>query len=982
MESVTREKVTAIVVCHRRDLSFLADTLVGLREQIHGPDHIVVAVPSLDSPFVQPVHAQLDPDGEHIQLVHGAGKNLGQVIAGLELPESDWLWILHADSRPEPAALDTLLRTGEGSNRIGVVGPKQIAWEDADSPVLLEVGIRATRSARRVPEVEAGERDQGQYDSRIDVLAVGTAGALVRRSMWDELGGLDPFLGPFGEGLEFSRRARRAGYRVVVDPAAVVRHARAGLGENPDRSYAQRRSAQIYNSLLAAPGALVPLYVLGYLLLALPRSLARLVTKDTALAWAELGAGARVLTMLDDVVRGRRRIAKVASVGADALTALEARPADIRSARRESKRSAKEAKILAEQPDPLTIKARADLARHSRRGGLVSVAIAALVAVVFFLPVFSAGVLSGGGLAADTTGAPDLARLIWSGWLDSGSGHAYAVDPLWVAMLPFLVLGRPFGLTLGALATGMLYLAIPAAAFFAYLAAGRMSASWVVRTVAALAWVVAPPFMAALADGQIGAVVVHVTLPVALFAIAGAWRGSARSLGLLALAFGVLAAATPLFAAVAIVVAVIGVAGRPGQRKRWLWVPVPALLLLAPSLGAFSPGLLFAQPGVPTGATPALVMVDQVRTDPVLLVAVASVFGAAALALLRLHRRWWIRLGWLILAAGLGVAALAPTFTVGYRLVTGGYESVEGSPIVGYSLAWLGAWIAIICGSHGLRTAMRRRSFGATQIVGGLVMLALPLAVVAAGGRGLQTVWEEEPVLGANAPALPALGVEAEARHERVLALTPTSEGVSAELWRGQGIELHEYTMARGQAMDPDSADSALADAVAGLTRGSGDGAELADHAIAIVLVPPAGEGESPEFRSQLVGRLHTIPGLQYVTTGEAGTFWRVTEPADRARADAGLASGVVNAEGEVTGPGTLSLAERADARWVATLDGQRLETIEDSWAQAWQLPDAGDVHIDYVDRVHRVTVVAQFVALLASLVTALPLRRRVGGIE
>ena len=37
---------------------------------------------------------------------------------------------------------------------------------------------------------------------------------------------------------------------------------------------------------------------------------------------------------------------------------------------------------------------------------------------------------------------------------------------------------------------------------------------------------------------------------------------------------------------------------------------------------------------------------------------------------------------------------------------------------------------------------------------------------------------------------------------------------------------------------------------------------------------------------------------------------------------------------------------------------------------------------IDYVDPLGRGLVLAQFTALLASLITSLPLRRRVGGIE
>lgn len=983
---VTREKVTAIVVCHGRDLSFFADTLHALQAQIHQPEAVVVLVPSMEERFVSPVRECFGLEDQRVHITPASGANLAQMLAGADFHDADWLWLLHADSAPAERALDALLRAGEGSNRIAVVGPKQIAWETAPAPVLLEVGIRATRSGRRVPEVEPGERDQGQYDSRTDVLAVGTAGALVRRSAWDELGGLDPFLGPFGDGLEFSRRARRAGYRVVVEPQAVVRHGRSGLGG--DRSFAERRRAQIYNALIAArPGAVV-VNILGFFLLAFARSAARLVVKEPGLAWAELKAGLSVVTMVDDVVRGRRRLAQVSTVGPEALSALEAKPADIRHARRESRRSAKEAKILAERPDPLTIKARADLARHSRNGALITAAVSVLAAVAFFLPVFSSGVLAGGGLAADRTQAPDLARIIWTGWLNSGDGLPYAVDPLWAVLLPFLFVGHPFGMTLGALATGVLYLAMPAAALGAYLAAGRLTTSWVVRTVLSLAWIVAPSFGAALWSGQIGAVVSHVLLPVAVFAIAGAWRGSARNLGLAALVFGALAAAAPVFGLVAVLVAVLGLFLRPGQRKRWLWIPAPALAMLAPTLrGGLSPDLLFAQAGVPTR--------DQFVLDTGLAAApLIVVVAVAALALVRLHRMWQIRLGWLISAAGLVVVALAPFAQVGRELVPGGYVTLGASTAVGYSIAWLGLWVSIVAGADRLRTAMRRRSFGLIQITGGLAMVALPLAVVAMGGRWVALA-AGEPELGAKTPVVPALAEEAFSRNERVLSLTLTSEGMTAELWRGAGMELHEFTMARGlneaaavaAGATADAANIDFGDAVAGLFAGTAQAATaLADHAINIVLVPPLADGDSPEFRAQLVGRLHTVPGLQYVTTGEAGTFWRVAQETRRISADgATLTDGLLGARGSID-PGqarTLTLAERADARWRATVGGTELEAGQ-GWNQTWAVPAgmSGKLTVSFVDPVNRGLVVAQLATMLASFVVTLPLRRRVGGIE
>ncbi len=997
---VTREKVTAIVVCHGRDLSFLGKTLHGLSSQTHQPDRIVVAVPNHDSEAVQPIYEHLDTDSESVTIATAHGENLGQMVSEIALDDADWLWLLHADSAPEQDALDTLLRRGERSNRIAVVGPKQIAWDDDGVPVVVEVGIRATRTARRVPEIEEDERDQGQYDSRTDVLAVGTAGMLVRRAAWDELGGFDPHLGPFGDGLEFSRRARKAGYRVVVEPKAVVRHARTGLGDNNDTTYARRRSAQLYNALLAAPAPLVPFMVVFYVLIAPLRAIRRLIFKEPRLAWAELRGAASMLGSLGALARGRRRLANVATVGTDALAELESRPAEIRAALKESRRSKKEAKMLAEQPDPLTIKARADLAAHTWRGAVLTFALAVAFAIIFHLNTFSSGVLSGGGLAADTTQGTELARIAWSGWLDSGDGHPLPLDPLWIVTLPFLLLGQPFGATLGALATAILYAAIPLAAMFAYLGAGRLSKSWVVRIVLATLWIVAPSFIDALHTGRIGAVVAHALIPLAAYAVMGAWQGSVSVFGLASLALGALSAAAPVYLVIAIVLAVTGFVFNAGRRRRWVWLPIPALAALAPTLRTHpDPFLAFAEAGVPTGSSSARTMIGLVTVDMWAWIPLAAVATVATLALLRIHRMWWVRAGWLIAAAGLVHAAASQYVDVATRPVAGGYQTIEAGPHLGLSLAWFGLWFAIGAGAHALRTAMRKRNFGGTQIIGGLAMIALPIATVTMGGWWLWFANETEPVLGAHAPAVPALADEALGRHERVLALSMSSHGVAAELWRGHGIELHEFSMARGLASADltaaaesaglgvgDEASIDLSNVTLGLLTGSETAAQdLGTHAVSVVLIPPRDEGVSEEFRAELVGRLQTVPGLQYVTDGPTGTFWRVSEQSSRVHAEgADVRAGVIRADGRVpatAGERELRLAERAYEYWVASVDGHELASSPTSWNQAWTIPPGvgGEVDISYVDPVHRGLSVMQVVAAVASIIVALPIRRRRG---
>ena len=60
-----------------------------------------------------------------------------------------------------------------------------------------------------------------------DVLAVSSAGMLVRRDIWRDLKGFDPRLPIFRDDIDFGWRARRAGHRVAVAPDAVVYHAQA-----------------------------------------------------------------------------------------------------------------------------------------------------------------------------------------------------------------------------------------------------------------------------------------------------------------------------------------------------------------------------------------------------------------------------------------------------------------------------------------------------------------------------------------------------------------------------------------------------------------------------------------------------------------------------------------------------------------------------------------------------------------------------------
>lgn len=205
---------------------YLKQTLTALRACRYPITSLVVVDTAADTTLTP---AQLRPYAPlHYSQVKA--NNLGQAVRlarANNLEAVDYLWMLHDDSAPDPECLGQLVQAFENSTTLGIAGPKALDWDKPET--LASVGIHATRGGERLTPFDSGEVDQGQYDGISDVLAVGTAGLLIKAQLLDRLRGTNPLLGKFTEGLELGRRARMAGYRVCLVPAARIYHAQAGL---------------------------------------------------------------------------------------------------------------------------------------------------------------------------------------------------------------------------------------------------------------------------------------------------------------------------------------------------------------------------------------------------------------------------------------------------------------------------------------------------------------------------------------------------------------------------------------------------------------------------------------------------------------------------------------------------------------------------------------------------------------------------------
>jgi GT2 family glycosyltransferase len=223
----------------------------------------------------------------------------GEVVrAGLDLipatsgAEPDWVWLLHDDSSPDADALEQLLAAAGEHPEVAIFGPKLREWPSLRR--LIELGVTISGTGRRETGLERGEYDQGQHDERRVVLAVNTAGMLVRREVLDELG-FDPALGFFGNDIDFGWRAARAGHSTMVAPEALVFHAEAAhRGQRTSRLAAhhhrQERQAAIFTLLANGSGRGLPFRILRLTLGTLLRALGFLLVRAPSEARDELVA--------------------------------------------------------------------------------------------------------------------------------------------------------------------------------------------------------------------------------------------------------------------------------------------------------------------------------------------------------------------------------------------------------------------------------------------------------------------------------------------------------------------------------------------------------------------------------------------------------------------------------------------------------------------------------------------------------------------
>lgn len=874
------------VVAGRNGEQAAKQTLRAIEDQTRTPDAVVgVDVASSDNTATV-LKSSIDTVVRLRSRV-GFGQALQQGIAELPDPdEGDWLWFLAHDSAPAEDALERLTATVEANRRVAIVGPKVMRAHDPAT--INEFGETMTPFGASI-RLAAGDLDQGQHDNRSDVMGVAVAGMLVRRDVFEALGGFDSALPSIDAGLDLGVRARLAGHQVTVQPdARVSRNGGPELFGAKSVSDAALtgigRKAQLHRRFAYAPAWAVVVHWLLLLPQALVRSIGHLLAKRPAAIVSEFAAAFAAMFSFGAVAAARKRIRRTKRAQWSDLTPLRISWRAVRNRRR-----------LAGDDEVVNTRVADERVGFVQGGTLWVFGIALLVGVLMTLPVLTSAVAAGGGLLP----LGDFGQL-WAGALwgdrEATGGVVGPADSfqILVALLGSLTFWQP---SLAIIIT--LLLAPALSSVTAWVLVRRVTRIAWVPAVAAAVWALAPTLLTSVHEGRFGAVVAHIALPLVAYGIIRA-HSLMRAAALGAVCMAVVAAGAPSLLPALLVGVAVGILwfllrARFGAAGRGAFMLIPVALLFVPLAIAQTrrgtPLAMLADPGIPLSyaAPDAAVLAAQLPDAPLgTLAALFSQFG--------LTGSEWPMIITLALTAPLTILAFTAPFMrsgpgiAGIALALAGFvtavasSGIELTAYRGDSAAiWTGPGISLmllglmIAASVALGVLDFRG-----KVPGALVALC---AVIAGGGTVAGAMLSPALVTPAPERTMPALVVAAAAEDPDLgtLVIEQADGALLVSLVRGSGTTYGDVQTYTTTASEPAEDRTELSQLAVDLVSGSSVDAQqhLQEQGIGFVVLRE-GAGNDLAQLDSMQRSLNQRGDLQEVGQTDAGLLWKTqVEAAD-----------------------------------------------------------------------------------------------------
>jgi GT2 family glycosyltransferase len=180
------------------------------------------------------------------------GRNIG--ISRAIREDVKYVYTLDNDLTIEPTTISELVSLMERRPDVGCAG--SIIYHHDKPDLIFSAGQYINWTQNIVTTREANKRDVGQLEECAEVDYVGTGAMLTRKSVFKQVGLLDPgFIGYGYEDTDFGLRTKRAGYKVVCFTRSRVWHRPfTGIGKYSfKKKYLEARNAIRFVRMYGTP---------------------------------------------------------------------------------------------------------------------------------------------------------------------------------------------------------------------------------------------------------------------------------------------------------------------------------------------------------------------------------------------------------------------------------------------------------------------------------------------------------------------------------------------------------------------------------------------------------------------------------------------------------------------------------------------------------------------------------------------------------
>jgi protoporphyrinogen oxidase/GT2 family glycosyltransferase len=136
--------------------------------------------------------------------------------------DADFVFFSLANNIVDPEAITAMTNVAQRDPEAGILTPKILSFDNKD--IIWSIGTQFRKFPPAIKTIGAGQKDCSKFNEKLDIEFAVSSGLFVKMEVFEKIGLFDPGYQFYYEDMDFSKRAKDAGFRIRYVPEAKMYH--------------------------------------------------------------------------------------------------------------------------------------------------------------------------------------------------------------------------------------------------------------------------------------------------------------------------------------------------------------------------------------------------------------------------------------------------------------------------------------------------------------------------------------------------------------------------------------------------------------------------------------------------------------------------------------------------------------------------------------------------------------------------------------